>query len=106
MQEFDATPYTYVDTPAGLRAMAERLAGARELAVDLEHHSHRSYQVRWSQHWPKSQLEAPSVWKSFLSPQTSCGLMDSVGVLMCCYFIRAKVARQHFLGFDLLRVAR
>ncbi len=44
-QDFDATPYTYVDTPAGLRVMAERLAGVRELAVDLEHHSHRSYQV-------------------------------------------------------------
>ena len=44
-QDFEATPFTYVDTTAGLRAMAERLAGARELAVDLEHHSHRTYQV-------------------------------------------------------------
>jgi hypothetical protein len=44
-QDFEATSFAYVDTTAALRAMARRLAGARELAVDLEHHSHRTYQV-------------------------------------------------------------
>ena len=33
-----------MDTPAALAAMAERLASTREVAVDLEHHSHRSFQ--------------------------------------------------------------
>lgn len=36
---------TFVDTPAGLRATAERLAGAQELAVDLEQHDYHSFQV-------------------------------------------------------------
>ena len=33
-----------MDTAAALRSMAERLAGVAEVAVDLEHHSHRSFQ--------------------------------------------------------------
>jgi len=45
LQALDATPFTYVDTLAALRGVAQRLAGAREVAVDLEHHSFRSYQV-------------------------------------------------------------
>lgn len=35
----------YIDTLPALRAAAARLAGARELAVDLEAHSYRSFQV-------------------------------------------------------------
>ncbi len=41
----DEAPLTYVDTPAGLRAVAARLGACRELAVDLENHSYRSFQV-------------------------------------------------------------
>ena len=43
-QGFEETPFTYVDTAAGLQCMAERLAAAQEVALDLEHHSHRSFQ--------------------------------------------------------------
>ena len=45
MQSLAATPFAFVDTPAALAAAVARLAGAREVAVDLEHHSFRSYQV-------------------------------------------------------------
>lgn len=38
------TPFTYVDTPAGLEAVADALGRAREVAVDLENHSFRSFQ--------------------------------------------------------------
>ncbi len=41
----DEAPLTYVDTPEGLRAVAARLGACRELAVDLENHSYRSFQV-------------------------------------------------------------
>ncbi|KAL6781777.1 RRP7 [Auxenochlorella protothecoides x Auxenochlorella symbiontica] len=41
---FDTTPYTFVDTPQGLREMAVKLEAAREIAVDLEAHSYRSFQ--------------------------------------------------------------
>lgn len=40
----EETPLTYVDTPEALAAMAQRLAAAREVAVDLENHSFRSFQ--------------------------------------------------------------
>lgn len=43
-QAFEDTAFTFVDTAAALRGMAERLAAAREVALDLEHHSHRSFQ--------------------------------------------------------------
>lgn len=39
------TPFTFIDTVPALRAAAQRLAAARELAVDLEAHSYRSFQV-------------------------------------------------------------
>ncbi|KAK2077050.1 hypothetical protein QBZ16_005278 [Prototheca wickerhamii] len=41
---FEQVPYEYVATPAALRALAARLEAAREIAVDLEAHSYRSYQ--------------------------------------------------------------
>lgn len=39
----DETSYTLVDTPELLREMAALLKQAKEVAVDLEHHSYRSY---------------------------------------------------------------
>eukprot|EP00887_Chlorella_sp_A99_P008044 scaffold12.g8044.t1 len=41
---FEQTPYTFVDTLPALRAAAERLAAAKEIAVDLEAHNYRSFQ--------------------------------------------------------------
>ena len=46
VQGLDQAPLTYVDTPEGLRAMAAQLGAPRELAVDLENHSYRSFQAR------------------------------------------------------------
>lgn len=40
---FEDTPYTWVDTPEALEAMVAKLQQAREIAVDLEHHSMRTY---------------------------------------------------------------
>ena len=42
---FGATPFEYVDTPAALRRLAQRLEepGCREIAVDLENHSQHSF---------------------------------------------------------------
>ena len=40
-QGLDETPLTYVDTPDGLRRLAEALSAAREVAIDLEAHSYR-----------------------------------------------------------------
>lgn len=45
VQGLDQAPLTYVDTLDGLRDMAARLGDARELAVDLENHSYRSFQA-------------------------------------------------------------
>ncbi len=39
-----SVPCTWVDTPAALAAMAQELEAASEIAIDLEHHSWRSYQ--------------------------------------------------------------
>ncbi|KAI9190442.1 exosome nuclease subunit [Blastocladiella emersonii ATCC 22665] len=39
----EESPYTWVDTVPALTAMLDKLCGAREVAVDLEHHSYRSY---------------------------------------------------------------
>jgi exosome complex exonuclease RRP6 len=40
---FEDTPFTWVDTPEALEAMVEKLQNASEIAVDLEHHSLRTY---------------------------------------------------------------
>ena len=40
-QGLDETPLTYVDTPDGLKRLAEALSDAREVAIDLEAHSYR-----------------------------------------------------------------
>lgn len=42
-RSFDETPLTFVDTPEQLEEMVEKLKLAKEIAVDLEHHSMRSY---------------------------------------------------------------
>ncbi|KAJ1818575.1 exosome nuclease subunit, partial [Coemansia sp. RSA 2675] len=42
--DWDATPFTFVDTPELLAAMLAHLAGAAEIAIDLEHHNFRSFQ--------------------------------------------------------------
>ncbi|KAK9816813.1 hypothetical protein WJX72_005334 [[Myrmecia] bisecta] len=40
----DKAPLTYVDTPAELQRITERLKQAREIAIDLENHHYRSFQ--------------------------------------------------------------
>lgn len=40
----DTTPLAYVDTNAQLQDMLGELRGATEIAVDLEHHSYRTFQ--------------------------------------------------------------
>lgn len=42
-QSFDATPFTWVSTPAAFDKMLEKLRSAREIAIDLEHHSYRTF---------------------------------------------------------------
>ncbi|TFK38973.1 ribonuclease H-like domain-containing protein, partial [Crucibulum laeve] len=42
-RSFEETPLTWINTPAGLQTMIEKLKNAKEIAVDLEHHSYRSY---------------------------------------------------------------
>ncbi|KAJ2691697.1 exosome nuclease subunit [Coemansia sp. RSA 1285] len=42
--DWHATPFAMVDSEPQLRSMMEHLRGAREIAVDLEHHSYRSFQ--------------------------------------------------------------
>ena len=44
MQGLDETPFTYIDTEEQLRAMVDKLEDAKEIAVDLEHHSYRTFQ--------------------------------------------------------------
>lgn len=44
LQELQDTPFTFVDTPAQLAAMADHLQASTEVAVDLEHHQYRSFQ--------------------------------------------------------------
>ncbi|KAK9762960.1 exosome nuclease subunit [Basidiobolus ranarum] len=41
---FEETNATWVDTKEGLQRMMEKLEGLQEIAVDLEHHSYRTYQ--------------------------------------------------------------
>ena len=43
-RSFKGTPFTYVDTEPGLRALAAKLKRERIFAVDLENHSLHSYQ--------------------------------------------------------------
>ncbi|KAK9812461.1 hypothetical protein WJX73_001618 [Symbiochloris irregularis] len=43
-QALDDTPFTLVTTPEELQSMAEHLATCSEIAVDLEHHSLRTFQ--------------------------------------------------------------
>ena len=38
------TPDSLIVTPSALDAFVDRLSGAAEVAVDLEHHSYRSFQ--------------------------------------------------------------
>lgn len=42
-RSFEDTPFTWVNTPAAFQAMLDKLKVAHEIAVDLEHHSYRSY---------------------------------------------------------------
>ena len=42
-KSFDETPFTFVDKLEQLDEMVEKLKAAQEIAVDLEHHSLRSY---------------------------------------------------------------
>ena len=43
-QGLDETQLTYVDSQLALQALARELSTAREIAVDLEAHSYRSFQ--------------------------------------------------------------
>ena len=42
-KSFDETPFTWVATPDEFADMLDKLRSAKEIAVDLEHHSYRSY---------------------------------------------------------------
>lgn len=42
-QSFEVTPFTWVSTAAEFDAMLEKLRGTREIAIDLEHHSYRTF---------------------------------------------------------------
>ncbi|ORY28648.1 hypothetical protein BCR39DRAFT_559462 [Naematelia encephala] len=42
-ESFEDTPFDFVDTPGKLDEMVQVLQGAKEIAVDLEHHAMRSY---------------------------------------------------------------
>jgi exosome complex exonuclease RRP6 len=46
LQGLEETPLTYVDSLEALHALAAKLGSAKEIAVDLEAHSYRSFQVR------------------------------------------------------------
>jgi exosome complex exonuclease RRP6 len=42
-RSFEATPFHYIDTKEGLFALVDQLRRSEEIAIDLEHHSYRSY---------------------------------------------------------------
>lgn len=42
-RSFEDTPFSWVSTPAEFGAMLEQLRTAREIAVDLEYHSYRTF---------------------------------------------------------------
>jgi hypothetical protein len=44
--DFDAVPFTLVDTPEALAAMVQQLQGEQQIALDVEHHSYR-----WAPGW-------------------------------------------------------
>jgi hypothetical protein len=39
--DFDAVPFTVVDSPDALAAMVAQLQGQQQIALDVEHHSYR-----------------------------------------------------------------
>lgn len=43
-EELDKTPFTLVETAEQLQELSQRLSAVSEFAVDLEHHSYRSFQ--------------------------------------------------------------
>ena len=42
-RSFEETPFTWVDSPTSFNNMLEKLRAATELAIDLEHHSFRTF---------------------------------------------------------------
>ena len=42
-RSFEETPFTWIDTPDDLQTLLDKLRAAKELAVDLEHHSYRTF---------------------------------------------------------------
>ena len=42
-KSFEETPFTWVSTPVQLSELIDKLRRAREIAVDLEYHSYRTY---------------------------------------------------------------
>lgn len=42
-KSFEETPFSWVSTPSGFATMLDKLRLAKEFAVDLEHHSYRSW---------------------------------------------------------------
>ncbi|KAH8114700.1 ribonuclease H-like domain-containing protein [Phellopilus nigrolimitatus] len=42
-KSFDNTPFVWIDTKTGLDSLLDKLRRAHEIAVDLEHHSYRSF---------------------------------------------------------------
>lgn len=42
-KSFDDTPFSWVTTPEEFAIMLEKLRGAKEIAIDLEYHSYRSF---------------------------------------------------------------
>lgn len=42
-KSFDETPFSWVSTPSEFAVMLDKLRSAKEIAVDLEHHSYRSW---------------------------------------------------------------
>ncbi|PVF97620.1 hypothetical protein CPB86DRAFT_797921 [Serendipita vermifera] len=43
MKSFEDTPFTFINTAEGLSSLLEKLRQSEEIAIDLEHHSYRSY---------------------------------------------------------------
>lgn len=46
-KSIDDTQLVYVDKPSHLQTLLSDLSGVREIAVDLEHHSYRTFQVNF-----------------------------------------------------------
>jgi exosome complex exonuclease RRP6 len=43
VKSFEDTPFTFINTVEGLSSLLEKLRQSEEIAIDLEHHSYRSY---------------------------------------------------------------